>query len=130
MLCSKCSKILTASSERVDENAKPYFRHYESLAALRAIAEAGCQLCLMLLDQVPEVVSQRLDHSLFREDAQVVPESRTAEDSCVKYTIDDLQSDRGTYVLNVRFEIDMETVFARVYFIRCEGKRFIITEDW
>lgn len=129
MLCSMCSKVLTASSERVDGNGKPYFRHHESLVALRSNAEAGCQLCLMLLEQVPEVVSQKLDNSLFSKDVQVMPERGAEEDSCVKYTLDDLQSDRGTYVLDVRFEISTETVGARVYFVRCEGKCLIMTKD-
>lgn len=122
MLCSKCSDIFTASSERVDGNETSYFRLCDSLAALRATAEAGCQLCLMLLDQVPEVVGQRLDHSLLSESAQVVPQSHAPEDSGVKYTLDDLQSDQGTYRLDVRVEIDMEPVSASVDFVRIEGE--------
>lgn len=122
MLCPKCSEILTASSERVDENEASYFRHCDSIFALRAAAEAGCQLCLMLLDQVPEVVSQRLDHSPLNKPAQIVPDSHAVEDSCVKYTLDDLQSDQGTYTLDARFETGLETVLARVYFVRLEGK--------
>lgn len=122
MLCSKCSEILTASSERVDGNETSYFRLCDNLAALRATAEAGCQLCLMLLDQVPEVVGQRLEHSLLNKTAQVVPQSHAPEDSCVKYSLDDLQSDLGTYRLDVRFEIDVEPVSASVYFVRFEGK--------
>ena len=130
MLCSECSKILTATCERVDDDGTPSFRYHESLIALRVQAEAGCQLCLMFLDQLSEDVSQRLDHILSNENLQVVPESHVVENSYVKYTLDDLQSDRGTYILNLRFGNGMDMIFPRVYFVRSEGKRFAMTKDW
>ena len=83
----------------------------------------------MLLDQVPEDVDWKLDHSVFDNDRQIVPEDHAVEDPGVKYTVDDLQSDRGTYILDARFKIGMGTVSARAYFVRREGEAVYDTVD-
>ena len=126
MLCSTCNKILNASSERLDENEKPYFKHHDGLRALRVAAESGCQLCQMLLDQLPEDFGQQVDKNLHKEADQSVAESHISKDSDVKFTFDDLQSDQGKYILDVRINVGRETSLSRVYFVRDEGEQHAI----
>ena len=123
MLCSTCTKILNASSERIDDNENSYFRHHDGLRALRAAAESGCQLCQTLLDQLPEDLGQQVDNSLHNEGDQSVAESRISKDSNVKFTLDDLLSDQGKYVLDFRVNVGRETSLARIHFVRDEGKQ-------
>ena len=126
MLCSTCNKILNASSERVDENERSYFRHHDGLRALRVAAESGCQLCQMLLDQLPEDFGQQVDKNLHNEADQSVAESRISKNSDVKFTFNDLQSDQGKYILDVRVNVGRETSLPRVYFVRDEGEQLAI----
>ena len=123
MLCSTCTKILNASSERIDECENSYFRHHDGLRALRAAAASGCQLCQMLLDQLPEDFGQQVDNSLHNEGDQSVAEIRRLKDLVVKYTLDDLQSDQGKYILDLRVNVGRETSLARVYFVREAGEQ-------
>ena len=123
MLCSTCTKIFNASSERIDECGKSYFRHHDNLRALRAAAESGCQLCQTLLDQLPEDLGQQLDNSLHNEGDQFAAGSGILDDLDVKYTLDDLQSDRGKYILDVSVNVGRETSLAKVYFVREEGEQ-------
>ena len=129
MLCSACTKIFNASSERIDENEKSYFRHHSALRALRAAAETGCQLCQTLLAQLPEDLGRQVDNSLHYEGDQSFAESRSLKDSDVRYTLDDLQSDQGKYILDVRVNIGGETSLARVYFVREEGEQLAMIQS-
>ena len=124
-MCSTCTKILNASSERIDECENPYFRHHDGLRALLAAAESGCQLCQRLLDQLPEDLGQQADNSLHNEGDQSVAESCSLKDLGVKYTLDDLQSDQGKYILDVRVNVGRETSLTRVYFVREEGEQLV-----
>ena len=126
MLCTTCEKILDASSERIDENEDSYFRHHDGLRAVRAAAESGCQLCQMLLDQLSEDLGRQVDESLHDEGDQSFAESRISKDSDVTFTLDDLQSDQGKYILEFRVDVGRETSLPRVYIVRDEGEQFAI----
>lgn len=54
MLCQSCQDILEAKSERIYHANRWYFKYHSNTRALRAAAEAGCQLCASLWYQLPE----------------------------------------------------------------------------
>ena len=80
----------------------------------------------MLMDQLPEDLGRQVDKSLHDEGDQSFAESCISKDSDVKFTLDDLQSDQGKYILEFRVNVGRETSLPRVYFVRDEGEQLAI----
>lgn len=121
MLCRSCQDILEAKSERIYHANRWYFKYHSNTRALRAAAEAGCRLCASFWYQLPERIHDAAALTPIDDSFDPCGEEASPAPSYVTYTIDELQRDKGKYILEIGVANWSVEARLQVYFVRSEG---------
>jgi hypothetical protein len=121
MLCRSCQDILEAKSERIYHANRWYFKYHSNTRALRAAAEAGCRLCASFWYQLPERIHDAAALTPIDDSFDPCGEEASPAPSYVTYTIDELQRDKGKYILEIGVANASVEARLQVYFVRSEG---------
>jgi hypothetical protein len=130
MLCQSCQDILEAKSERIYHANRWYFKYHSNTRALRAAAEAGCQLCASLWYQLPERIHDAAALTPIDNSFDPCGEEASPALGYVTYTIDELQRDKGKYILEIGVANGSVEGPLRVYFVRSEGTQSTVASPW
>ena len=121
MLCRSCQDILEAKSERIYHANRWYFKYHSNTRALRAAAEAGCRLCASFWYQLPERIHDAAALAPIDDSFDPCGEEASPAPSYVTYTINELQRDKGKYILEIGVANGSVEAPLQVYFVRSEG---------